>query len=300
MSNLPAGFHEGELYCFPIGPAQDSRFAVIPGPPTVELNSDRLAIELIDAPDGAVFSLESVWQVEPQMLERVRTAIAARYPEASEITLDVADLRDVQASLAIADLDGHVQAFGPRPVSGSATNRAVFNESLAGAASAAVARALAGDAGILILRYTGTLNLQETVMVEIQGDLADSIKALSPKQQDQRRGFFHKKMPPAAPLMPTLDECARAIDQAIRQGQLCIINMSTANISQQACDNAVATLRSQLAGLLADRCMQLGENAAHLSSLPVRLKHVSTEQKHFDIARDADLGIQVLSNGYAA
>lgn len=299
MSNLPAGFYEGELYCFPIGPAQDSRFAVIPGPPAVELKHGRAAIDLSDSPDGAVFSLESVWQVDPQALARVRTAIAARYPDASEITLDVADLRDVQASLGIDDLDGHVQVAGPRPVSGTATNRAVFNETLTGAASVAVARALAGDASILTLRYTGTLTLQETVTVAIQGDLAPTVKALAPMPQQQRPGMFFAKRPPVAPVMPTFDDCAKAIDQAIMQDQLRIINTSTANISQQACDNAVATLRSQLVGMLAGRCMELGESAAYCSPLPVMLKHVSTEQKQFDIARDADLGIQALSNGHA-
>lgn len=300
MSNLPAGFYEGELYCFPIGPTQDSRFAVIPGSPAVELKHGRPAIDLSDAPDGAVFSLESVWQVDLQALERVRIAIAARYPDASEITLDVADLRDVQASLVIADLDGHVQAIGPRPVSGAATNRVVFSETLTGAASAAVARALAGDTGILTLRYTGTLTLQEAVTVAIEGDLAPTIKALAPMPQNPRPGLFGAKRTPVAPVMPTIDDCAKAIDQAIMQGQLRIISTSTANISQQACDNAVATLRSQLAGVLAGRCMQMGVDAVYCSSLPVMLKHVLTEQKQFDIARDADLGVRALSNGHAA
>lgn len=300
MSNLPAGFYEGELYCFSTGPARDNSFAVIPGPPTVELNQGRLAIDLMDVPDGAVFSLQCVWQVDPQVLERARAAIAARYPDASEITLDVAELRDVQATLSIADADDTPHVIGPRPASGSAANRVVFSETLAGARKAAVARALGGDADILSLRYAGSLILQETVAVEIQGDLAATLKSLAPKPQEQRQGLFGKKKPPAPPVLPTLEACATAVDHAIMQGQLRVTSTATANVSQQACDDAVAALRAQLANMLADKIVQLGADAAYLTSFPVMLKHATPEQMQFDITRSADLGVWARSNGHVA
>lgn len=292
MSNLPVGFYEGELYCFPIGPERDRRFAVIPGPPTVELSGGRLATDLTDIPDDDPFSLQCVWQVEPQALERVRTAIAARYPDASEITLDVADLRAVHATLTIGGTDGNAHVIGHRSASGSTANRVVFSEPLASAERLAVTRALGGDAGILILGYTGSLILQETVAVKIQGDLAQAIKVLSlPPQKAQYQGWFSKKMPAPPPVYPTFDTFISAIDHAFAQGELRVVNTSTANVTQQACDDALAALRLQLAKMLADRLMQLGENAAYLSSFPIAIKHAATEQMQFDIARSADVGV---------
>ena len=292
MSNLPVGFYEGELYCFPIGSARDGRFAVIPGPPTVELNGGRLAIELTDIPDGGPFSLQCAWQVEPQALARVRTAIAARYPDAGEITLDVADLRAVQATLTIGDTDANAHVIGHRSVSGSTANRAVFSEPLASAERVAVVRALGGDAGILILGYTGSLILQETVTVEIEGDLAATIKALSPPpQQAQQGGLFSKKRPAPPAVLPTFDTFIMAIDHALAQGQLRVVITPTANVTQQACEDAFAALRLLLAKMLADRLMQLGEEAAYLSSFPIAIKRATTEQMQFDIARSVDLGV---------
>src|SRR5262249_22681436 len=138
-----------------------------------------------------------------------------RYPDV-EPDLRAVELTDSTATLSVNGDDGTAHTIGPNPTSGPDSYRVVFQETMTAAEKRAAISAFHGKSGVLKIAYAGTIELRETVTVEIGGDLAAELKALAPKKpQPSSGGFFHKKKDPPPPPPPDLDACAAAVDRAL-------------------------------------------------------------------------------------
>jgi hypothetical protein len=298
MTDLPQGHYVGELYYLPVGLPKDGEFAFVPGSPGIEIEQGAVKASLLSSPDGAMVSVQAVWQADDSALETVRADIASRYPNAGEIRLEAAPLSDVTATLTIGSASGVLHTVGPNQASGMPANRVVFSETLTAAEKLETINAFRGKPGVLVLDYAGTLSLDESATVEIAGDLADVVKSLAPKPVEQKSGgFFSRKKDPPPPVPPTLDMCATALKDAIASGQLRIASMDTPNVSASVRAKAADELRATLAKMLFDKLQQMGADAIYLTSFPVSLKKSIPESVTFQISRTVDLGMWFAQNG---
>ncbi|NHZ33345.1 hypothetical protein [Massilia rubra] len=290
MNQLPQGFYVDALYCFPVGPDGGGNFAVLPGPPTIETSQDSAKPALLASANGAVLSLQSVWRAEASDLDAVLASIAQRYPKLGAVTLTSAELSDVTATLTLHADAQAAHAIGPQPASATAANRAVFSETLTTSEKAAALRAFRGEAGVLTLKYEGTLTLDEVARVEISGDLAAALQSLAPKAAPASGGLFGKKKESPPPAPPTLAACGAAVRAAVAAGQLSVANHDTPNVSQEARDDATSALFATLADTLLAKVQQMGADAIYMKSFPVKVGKQGLERATFLVGGSADLG----------
>jgi len=205
MRDLPEGFQVGELYCFPQGESGVD-FAYVPGSPRIELHGDgRPAIGLLTSPSIAVLSTETVWSAEPAALDTVVQEIRARY-RIPHARVRMAELSDATTSLTVRRPDGSGQTFGPQPTSGMEPHRAAFSEHVSTSDLDAVLAALRGRSGVLTIVYRATLIVHETVAAQIDGDLAEDLKALAPKAVEKKKpSLFGLGKQPEPTVVPAPD-----------------------------------------------------------------------------------------------
>ena len=300
MADLPKGFDAGALYCFPLGLPQEGRFACLPGLPALELAQGVAKASLLTSVGTTAVALEAVWQVDAAALEEARRTVAARYPERAEISLAPAELMDVTATLTVAGAAPAPRSFGPKPASNTASNRVVFNQALDAAEKLAAVRAFRGEAGLLTLRYAGTLALSERSAVEVTGDLAATVKGLAPAPAPVKSGgslWGKKDPPPPPPVLPTPAACAQAVDAAIARGELALTRKDTPNAPPQRGEQLAAQLRAQLAAMVLDKLRQFGADVSALSSLPIRLESAAPASVRFNVDRSLDLGAWFAGHG---
>jgi hypothetical protein len=208
-----------------------------------------------------------------------------------------ADLSDVTATLTLHVDAQEARVIGPQLASATAANRAAFSETLTTREKAAALRAFRGEAGVLTLKYEGTLTLNEVAGVEITGDLSAALRSLAPKPAQQSGGLFGKKQanPPSAP--PTLAACGAALQAAIAAGQLHVARHDTPNVSQKAREDAASTLLTTLARTLFEKVQQMGADVVYMKTFPVKVSHQSPERATFPIGGAADLGPWFADNG---
>lgn len=201
VPDLPQGFTVGDLYIFPIGPPTSGNFGYIPAKPAIESDDTSLKASMMSSPVAAVLSLQVVLQAAPDAVDAGRSAIAERYPDVDpeNISLSAAQIDESTVSLTVVGANGNVHTFGPNVTAGPDSYRVVFNQTLTASEKLAAIDAFRGKSGVLKLTFEGTLTLDESVSVEIAGDLAEEAKALAPQPPEEKKssgGFFGKKKIP--------------------------------------------------------------------------------------------------------
>lgn len=291
MSDLPAGFYAGELYCYPYGPTKDS-FGYIPGPPQIEVrDGGSLSASLLKTPGAAVLALQTVWSASPDALAAAKAEIRKRYPDIQEPSLKIGEFSGTTASLTINGGNGPAFTFGPRSTSETDSYRVVFSETLKSTEKPAALNALQGQVGILKLTYTGNLSLRETLSATISGDLAREMKALAPKKVEKKSGgFFSKKEIPPDPVLPDAAACLAGVDRALTAGTVKIARTESPNVSAELRKKVETQLRTDIAKLLCDKVRQLGEDAIYMSSFAMNQTASESETLQYSITREADLG----------
>jgi hypothetical protein len=291
MRDLPAGFQVGELYCFPQGES-GREFAYVPGSPRIELQGDgRPAVGLLSAPPVNVLSTQTVWSAEAAELDAVVREIEARY-HVADARVRMADLSDATATLAVRRSDGTGQSFGPQPTSGMEPHRAAFSEHLTTADVDAVRAALAGRSGALTIVYRATLIVHESLATQIDGDLAEDLKALAPKPVEKKKPLFGlgQKPEPTAVPAPDLAACAARVDDALAAGRLSLTTTATPNASSELRSRIETALRSGVARYLYDQLSAVGEDAQYVSALAVHKSENGVEDVHYSLERTLDVG----------
>jgi len=298
MRDLPQGFQVAELYCFPQGES-GREFAYVPGGPRIELQDDgRPAVGLLSAPPVNVLSTQTVWSAEPAALGAVVREIQARYGVA-DARVRMADLSDATATLTVRRADGTGQSFGPQPTSGMEPYRAAFSEHLNAAELDAAHAALAGRSGLLTIIYNATLTVRESLAAQIDGDLAEDLKALSPKPVEKKKPLFGLGKKPEPPVVPAPDlaACAARVEDALAAGRLTMTTTATPNASAALRSRIETALRAGVTRYLCDQLSAVGEDAQYVSSLAVRKAENGVEDVHYSVERSVDVGAWLASHG---
>jgi hypothetical protein len=296
MPNLPKGFYAGELYCFPTGLPSEGTFRYIPGPPRVEIEAGTLKAALLTSPAGGVLSLQAVWQADPAAVDAALNELREHYPDV-EPDLRVIELADSIATVTLSADNGTAHTIGPNPTSGPDSYRVVFQETITSAEKQAAISAFHGKSGVLKIAYAGTLELQESVTIQVSGDLAAELKTLAPKKPESSGGFFHKKKDPPPPPPPDPEACAAAIDRALAAGSLTITRTESPNVSPSTTSAVEAAVKKSVAKLLQDRLLQLGWDAEFMSSLSVSQSASGRDDVTFSITGEADAGEWLAQHG---
>jgi len=299
MRDLPEGFQVGELYCFPQGESGVD-FAYVPGSPRIELHGDgRPAIGLLTSPSIAVLSTETVWSAEPAALDTVVQEIRARY-RIPHARVRMAELSDATTSLTVRRPDGSGQTFGPQPTSGMEPHRAAFSEHVSTSDLDAVLAALRGRSGVLTIVYRATLIVHETVAAQIDGDLAEDLKAVAPKAVEKKKpslfGLGKQPEPTVVPA-PDLAKCAARVEDALAAGRLTLTTTATPNASRELRSRIETALRTSVTKHLCEQLSAIGEDAQYVSSLAVRKAENGVEDVHYSIERSLDVGVWLSEHG---
>ncbi len=292
MKERPAGFTIRDIDCIPVGKPGDRRFYALPGKPRVELDDDgrpRASLMMIDS-GAAQVSVQAVWTVAAADLDDLRAEIPRHNPGDGEVTLEMAPLSDVTASLVVTG-EGGETTFGPRPALGFDPQRVAFSETVPAAVVPDVARAFEHQPGHLSIRYSGQLELTEEVDLTIRGDVALDLKALAPQPpKSSGWSFFGPRDPPAPPAPPNRSECLEQVGRAIAAGRLQIDLRATPGASPALRQKVEARCREEVAGELARTLERFGAGARDLTEKSVQFQTKDTESNTYEIAGAIDLG----------
>lgn len=297
MSDLPVGFHVGDLYCFRYQSGDQEFFGYIPGAPRVEMRDGEIKASLMTSPLAAVLSIQAVWLATAEAIEAAENEIRKRFPDAADVSPSIAELSDTTGSLTVTGANGASHTFGPTPTSGSGSYRVVFSQTLTSAEKPAAISALRGGAGCLSLTFEGTLELNVTATVEMSGDLADEVKFLAPRKPEKSVGFFSRKKDPDPPAPPDLAACAAGIDRAIAAGKLKMSRFREPNVAEEIWRKVETTLLKTAAAMLHDKIVEMGENAMYLSSFAIQKAASESELLTWHVSRSADPGTWFAQHG---
>jgi hypothetical protein len=286
MSDKPNGFQAGTMFCVPLGPVSAGEIAYLPGAPRLDLDDGEPRITLMHGPDGGFLACETIWHATDAELAAAERAILSRHPDLALLDLHIADLADAEARLIITPEAGEALTIGPEMSSGSPSYRALFSASLEPAQAEAVAAALEGEPGRMILEYRASLDLKERVAAELAGDLGARARTLLPEPDETRSG--DRPQPECDPA-PDLDTCRAAIGDALENGELVLTRRHSANAPAAARDAMEAELREAAAHRLHDALAE-GEMATlAVATLGFQRKASRTVFVSFALHDSADL-----------
>ncbi|MCG7564562.1 hypothetical protein [Pseudoalteromonas sp. McH1-42] len=290
MNNLPIGFYVDNLYCFPVGPSGSQRFCYLPTTPRIEVLGNEVKARILNSDDAAVLALQIVWEADTDTIEKAKSEIKNRYPELSFINLSLADFRGVTATLNINKNDKVIYSIGPINTSGPDMFRAAFQDTLKSAEKEAVLNAFnTGESGVITIVYDGYLKLNEIADAEFDGDLATEIKALAPREVEEKgKGFFSKKHKILTP-SPSLQECKDAVGKAIENKSLIIQHKDSANVSKKAKDTVIQEIINDISQCVFTKIEEVGKNSQYISSYCCRIKKTKAESVKFNLKKSYDL-----------
>ncbi len=301
MTELPQGFSLNGLYCMPVDLPPSGRFVCLSELPGVALEAGRARLSLFGGEDAMALTLEAVWQPDEAARDAAQRAIASGHPDIGHPRLELATLEEVSATLVLHARDGSAQALGPRPASGFSSNRVAFHESINADQAEIVRQALRGESGRLTLRYDASLTLEETAQATISGDLAGSVKALTPEPDPDDGGFFgffkSRSKPKATtpPPLPSLAACEAEVVAALASGRLVLTHNDTPNVPQALREELEAGLRGQVAAMLLDKLRQPGVTGG-----TVKLNTAKSCRRRWPVSRSLDVGEWLRQRGASA
>jgi hypothetical protein len=171
MPTLPEQFDYAGIHCYR-SPSDPNTLLYIPGAPTPQHTSeDAPMISLLRFAPFAFLQVSVQWEVLDEELDALRAALGQQYPQ-----LDLAAVRLAHAPVAVERValeltteDGSAAELASTASSGMPPFTALFNVQLTEPQQAAVASALNGRAGVLLVRYHATL---AGAPIERAGDVA--------------------------------------------------------------------------------------------------------------------------------
>lgn len=293
MTDLPAGFYVGDVYCLLRGFPGEETIALIPGAPSIAAGPG--GVNMLDSADGATLTLQASWSVNPDAMPAIAAEIARQAPAAADLDPQMADFTSARASLRFIGTEGETYTVGPNDSSGLGAQTVVFSVTLTSAEKQRALAAISGATGSLKLIYEAGFDLHEEAVARLEGDLAADLAALLPRPvkpdpHTQGGGLFgwgrKKPTPPPPPPPPTRQACARRIETALAEGRLVLTLRATPNASAALRDRLASGVKDLAAGALFDAAGTGGG----MTEFPVRFRKSDAELCSFGVRRMADLG----------
>jgi hypothetical protein len=276
VTDLPEGFFVGDLFCFPYGVKHDATFGYIPGSPSIEVDADgKLKLGLMTSEVAGILSMEVTWAAPADAITAAQAEIGQRYPGLASPGLRVAELTDTTASVTVTGSDGLKKTFDQKPTSETSLYRTTFSETLKSTEQTAAQDALQGETGLVEITCRGNLTLLESVNAKFTGDVAEELKALAPKNQEEES--------------PDLTKCIEHVDKACSAGRLIVELEETPNVSSTLRNKVVSALLRKVANELFEKIREMGEDAVYMSEFKLMLNVPDSKKILFSVTGEVDL-----------
>jgi hypothetical protein len=290
MDNLPtAGFYFEDIYCYPSVPLKERRFECVPSSPIVELAFNGTPIAtLLDSPEAAILMVQSIWRVDSETFPRLRQELEKRYPGTRKLDLSLTPFSKVDVTLTVTADNRASHTFGPQPSSGFEPYRAVFSETLTVQEKQAAIAAFNGRENCLKINYEATWDMMARVRVQVEGDIAEDLKALAPKKTSGWNIFSNKQQSQDSSV--TLEKCRAQVDRSIQAGRLTLTHEATPSASDKLRSEVENEVKNKVANEMLRQIQQLGANAGAITSYSVNHSNQGSEKLRCSVSRSLDIG----------
>lgn len=289
----------GALRCVSVGWPGEHRFLYLPATARLDAAVDTPAVHLVRMDSAAQLSLQVSWEPEPGLVDGALQQLARMHP-GEAVSLQPAELENVQCTLVLTDSTGTSRELGPLVAHDTPAHRLALVESISLEDADAVQAAMDGTKGRVHIRHEGDLCIDACAEVTLHGTL-QMVYALLVPPPPPKNTFFFRKPEPERLTTPSPDQARKAVDEALAHGSLKLDIRRTSHVADDMVSKAGEQLMDTVVRLIQDNWHSARQAAsARPEELMCQMQTPVREQRQWRFNATSDLALAFAAGGEIA